>query len=486
MKAIAAGGEAYSVPYLLNRDSGGKPFDDVLVVGAGSGNDVESALAHGAKHVDAVEIDPAIYDLGRAHHPDHPYQDSRVTMHIEDGRSFLRNSPQKYDLVVYALVDSLMLYSGYSSIRLESFLFTQQAFDDIAARVKPGGMFVVYNFFRQGWIVGRIDKMAESAFGSRPIVISMPYVNSIRPEDPQANRFSMIIASHSAPAFSAIRQEFDLHQSFWINRRPSVNLQVEAFGPQPPALQGSTAADWDRIAPATVDTHAISLVPTDDWPFLYLHSREIPGLNNRSTVLIGVLSFVLLFVLSPGEKARPNWQMFFLGAGFMLLETEAVVHMALLFGSTWTVNSFVFFSILVMILIGNAFVIWIKPVKLWPYYVCLTASLLLNILVPMNRFLVLHQWEKIAFSCTVTFLPIFFAAIIFGTLFRDSTQPNVDFGSNVAGAIVGGLSEALTLMIGFNHLMITAVVFYLLSSIVKPTFLTHGLFVGSSVPRTSA
>ena len=78
---------------------------------------------------------------------------------------FLRKTSKKYDLMVYALVDSLVLHSGYSSLRLESFLFTQQAFDDIAARLKPNGVFAAYNFFRQGWIVGRIDKMAEQAFG---------------------------------------------------------------------------------------------------------------------------------------------------------------------------------------------------------------------------------------------------------------------------------------------------------------------------------
>ena len=49
--------------------------------------------------------------------------------------------------------------------------------------------------------------------------------------------------------------------------------------------------------------------------------------------------------------------MFFLGAGFMLVETKAVVHMALLFGSTWMVNSVVFFAVLVMILLANLFVL---------------------------------------------------------------------------------------------------------------------------------
>ena len=65
--------------------------------------------------------------------------------------------------------------------------------------------------------------------------------------------------------------------------------------------------------------------------------------------------------------------MFFLGAGFMLLETKGVVQMALLFGSTWMVNSIIFFAILVMILLSNLFVIVFKPKKRWGIYYGLLA-----------------------------------------------------------------------------------------------------------------
>ena len=146
------------------RHSGGPAFGDVLVIGAGSGNDVSRALAWGAHHVDAVEIDPAIQRLGARDHPDHPYQDPRVTVHIGDGRNFLRVSPARYDLIVFALVDSLVLHSSYSNIRLESFLFTQEAFTDVQTHLKPGGVFVMYNLFRQGWIVDRLSQELQSTF----------------------------------------------------------------------------------------------------------------------------------------------------------------------------------------------------------------------------------------------------------------------------------------------------------------------------------
>ena len=147
-------GRAYALPHLLNAAGGGEPFRNVLVIGAGSGNDVASALRHGAEHVDAVEIDPTLQALGDRDHPNRPYDDPRVTVHLTDGRGFLRTTESKYDLIIYALVDSLVLHSGYTSLRLESFLFTDQAMRDIHDRLNPSGVFAAYNYYRQGWVVG--------------------------------------------------------------------------------------------------------------------------------------------------------------------------------------------------------------------------------------------------------------------------------------------------------------------------------------------
>jgi SAM-dependent methyltransferase len=454
---------AYLLPHLLNRDAGRPPFRTVLIIGAGSGNDVATALEQGATHVDAVEIDPALFEIGRANHPNHPYQDPRVTVHIEDGRNFLRRTDRQYDLIVYALVDSLVLHSGYSSLRLESFLFTQQAFEDIAARLAPGGVFAGYNFYRQGWIVGRIRGLAGRAFGTAPLVMSLPYVGRIGVDDPQASRMTFILASRDG-GLSAIRRRFQASESFWINAKPSLNAAVNGFSARPPDGEDSSAGSWLRIAPAEVEIDASDRVPTDDWPFLYLRDRVIPALNLRNMALLAVLSLGFLYLMSPARPVRLNWQMFLLGAGFMLLETKSVVHMALLFGSTWIVNSVVFFAILVMILASNLYVLMVRPRKLWPYYALLVAAFAVNVLVPMSRFLALPGSAKIVASCLVVFVPILFAGIIFGTLFRRSTQPDVDFGSNIAGAMTGGFAESLALVVGFNYLLIVAVIFYLFSA----------------------
>ncbi len=181
-----------------------------------------------------------------------------------------------------------------------------------------------------------------------------------------------------------------------------------------------------------------------------------------------MLSLAVLFAFTPVRKVRPNGQMFFLGAGFMLLETKGVVHMALLFGSTWMVNSIVFFSILTMILLANLYVLAIKPRILWPYFIMLIVALLVSSLVPVGSFLSLGGAAKLIVPCSLFYIPVFFAGVIFATAFRDSTRPDVDFGSNIGGIILGGLSEYLSLVLGFNHLLWVAIGYYLLAAILSP------------------
>jgi len=462
-------GPGYYLPHLLNRDAGGEPFRDVLVIGAGSGNDVAAALAMGADHVDAVEIDPVISDLGRRHHPNRPYSDPRkVTLHGDDGRAFIRRTDSRYDLISYALVDSLVLHSSYSSVRLESFLFTEQAFRDVKAKLKPGGVFALYNFYRQGWVVGRLAKLAETVFGTRPIVVSVPYQEIISPGDNQRNRITFIlVGDETSKVIPSIRSKFAANGSFWINQNVVPKERVNGFRPAPPSSGKRPAQQFLKIGPSKVELADNEIIPTDDWPFLYLRAPWIPALNLRGMAIVAVLSLAILRLCAPVRQLRPNGQMFFLGAGFMLLETKGVVHMALLFGGTWMVNSIVFAAILTMILASNLYVLAARPRRLWLYYMLLVVALVANCVIPMDWFLALPGPSKAVASCVVVYLPVFFAGVIFGTTFQWSTQPDVDFGSNIAGIILGGLSEYCSLVVGFQNLIWIAIGYYLLSALLR-------------------
>src|SRR5262249_47665640 len=79
---------------------------DVLIVGAGSGNDAAAAIGAGARSITAVDIDPAIVDIGRALHPQQPYDDPRVTIVIDDARHFIRTTRRQFDLIIFSHLDS--------------------------------------------------------------------------------------------------------------------------------------------------------------------------------------------------------------------------------------------------------------------------------------------------------------------------------------------------------------------------------------------
>jgi hypothetical protein len=109
----------YELPYTLVPHA-----KNVLILGAGTGNDVAGALRHGAEHIDAI---------GRKHHPEHPYDSPRVAAYTDDARSFLKKTKTKYDLIVFAFLDSTTLLSSFSSLRLDNYVYTVESFQNAKA-----------------------------------------------------------------------------------------------------------------------------------------------------------------------------------------------------------------------------------------------------------------------------------------------------------------------------------------------------------------
>src|SRR5262249_46468603 len=146
------------------------------------------------------------------------------------------------------------------------------------------------------------------------------------------------------------------------------------FALQPVSFPADQHA-WQPITPTTLvhDGGAV-LFATDDWPFLYLRGRLIPDTTLRAVILMGAIGLIMVYLFLPKDRNVPvrglriDWRMFFLGAGFLLLETKAVVEFALLFGSTWLVNALVFTAVLVLILLANLYVLGVRDVRpSWHY-----------------------------------------------------------------------------------------------------------------------
>src|SRR5208282_4691139 len=198
-------------------------------------------------------------------------------VHLDDGRNFLRASDHQYDLIVYALVDSLVLHSSYSNIRLESYLFTRQAFDDVRRHLKPGGVFAMYNYFRQGWIVARLKQGLEESFGESPVVLTLPYQKVVVPEAGSGG-FTVFFAGEGA---RTIEDAFARSGAYWVSGAQAPSPATPNGFENPPTGQrtrweGLTAdakarEPWLQFGPAEVVAPAEPLrTATDDWPFLYL------------------------------------------------------------------------------------------------------------------------------------------------------------------------------------------------------------------------
>ena len=142
-------------------------LNDVAIVGSGTGNDVAAALRAKPGHVDAIEIDPVILQVGAERHPEKPYQDPRVRVVNNDARTFLRGTTNTYDLIVYGLLDSHTLLSHGSSVRLDSFVYTIEGLREARDRLKPDGMLALSFTVLSDALGRKIFLMLQDAFDGR-------------------------------------------------------------------------------------------------------------------------------------------------------------------------------------------------------------------------------------------------------------------------------------------------------------------------------
>ena len=393
----------YGLPYTRTRATPG----NVLIVGAGTGDDVAIALRLGAQQVDAVEIDPRIHAIGVQLNPDRAFQDPRVTSFVNDGRAFLEQTTRHYDLILFALPDSLTLVAGQSSLRLESYLFTAEAMQAARRHLTPQGAFGEYNYYREQWLIDRLAGTLQQVYGRPPCVDSVG----------QSGRLALLMASPSATALQC--------PSTW---KP-------ASASTPPA--------------------------TDDYPFLYLQARTIPDFYLLTLGLI--LAAALLLVRLSAGTLRPMGRyldLLCMGAAFLLLETKNVVQFALLFGTTWFVNSLVFTGILIAVYLAIEVARRVELGPSWRLYLALVVALAVAWLVQPELLLHLSIVPRFVVAIVIAFAPVFLANLVFARRFRDVAASNLAFAANLLGAMVGGVLEYASLLTGYRALLILIAVLY--------------------------
>ena len=397
----------YSLPYFFKSSP-----QLVAILGAGGGKDVEVALLNGAASVDAVEIDPKLVKISRQINASGVYDDPRVNIIIDDARAFLQRADNQYDLIVFSYLDSQTLFSSLSNIRLDGYVYTVESIRTAFGRLNSNGMMSL-SFYVSGkqWLVDKLVGMVQEATGNMPVT----YTDGYR----------IILLSFRVP----------------------------------PLLPPETIDHYRRL------NHQIQgiPVPTDDWPYLYLSEHGVP--SDYLTVIISLLAMACLgvIVLMPKKAGRETVPYFFLGLGFLLLQTKAIVDCSLYFGATWLVTTIVITGVLLMVFLAN----FVAQTSLKRYseafYLPLFVVLLGLFLVPSDLILGLPITARLLWTLFAVPLPIFFAGLIFSTNFRTSSSPAACFGANLIGATTGGFLEYAGMGIGHNSLTLFVICAYLAS-----------------------
>jgi hypothetical protein len=198
---------------------------------------------------------------------------------------------------------------------------------------------------------------------------------------------------------------------------------------------------------------------TDDWPYLYQRAPGIPlSLVTLSVVLV-VFCWWLLQRTGVALTSS-HWHFFLLGAGFMLLESQIVSKMALLFGTTWLVNSIVLSGLLLLIAAANALVRRVPNVSFGVAYMGIFVSLAAAYFIPLERLFLPSVWLRALSATAILCLPVFFAAIVFIRSFKSAAFEGKALGANLFGGLVGGLLESMSLWTGLRSLVILAAALY--------------------------
>jgi len=418
----------YDVPFLLHP----RP-EDVLLVGAGAGNDASGALRNGARRITAVEIDPVILEMGEEFHPEAPYQAERVRAVTDDARSFFASTTERYDVIVFGQLDSHTT-TAMTNARLDHYVYTRESLLQAKRLLKPGGI-IFLNFFvaNRPFIPDRIAVILRDVFGEEPIAFRMP-----------ASEVGWGGATFVAGDLEAVRTRI-------ADQDRLQNL----------------IATWTSRAP--LDLTYSTKPTTDDWPYLYLERPRIPILFVLLAGLMALLvlhakrAFKLPAVMNPARWTREHWHFAFLGAGFLLLEVQNISKAAVVLGNTWVVNAVVISGILAMVLLANLIVSRRSEIPLVPVYAALIGSTLALFFVDLARFAFMPFPVKAAVIGLLTSVPILFSGIAFIKAFAHVKHKDVALGANLLGALVGGVLQSLSFLVGMKALLLLVALFYALA-----------------------
>jgi hypothetical protein len=410
--------------------------DTVLIVGAGSGNDVAGVLRNGVRRVVAVEIDPVIIEIGKKYHPEKPYADSRVEIVNDDARSYFATSTEKFDVIVFGLLDSHTTTGGMSNARLDHYVYTRESMARAKELLAPGGVVFLSFYAERPFITDRMAGVLNQVFEKPSLV------------------------------FPVLANNFGRGGVVFVNGDlASVDRQLAAD----PKLSNQIK-EWQEKQPW--ETPGSTRVATDDWPYIYLEKPSIPLLYFLLAGVLGVLFARGLWKLGTKDTVRAwgstGTHFFFMGAAFMLLEVQNISKAAVVLGNTWVVNAVIISGVLVMILLSNLIAARFPRLPMPAVYALLVGSCLGLYALDLSTFAFLPYATKALVVGLLTSLPMLFSGIVFIRSFADVERKDAALGANLMGALVGGLLQSVTFVTGIKALLLIVAALYVGALLSRP------------------
>jgi hypothetical protein len=495
------GGQNVYLSHWLKQDSG----QEVLIIGSAGGQETKAALTYGARSVDAVEMVGFVVKAGKELYSQYNggiFNDPRVRTHVDEGRSFLRASQKKYDIIqTYSNHTSSSIAAG-SGAMATTYLQTVEAYREYFEHLKDDGILHMNHHvyprmittaakawkdmgrseFRRHVLVfqakGRIrDNLPTMLIRMTPwteaeaAMLGGWFAGNIRlVENPYKKNTAMLSDEFYSGGLS--RETVDLvpfHVTAATDNRPYFNFLRKELG------------HYNRAYPEKYMDFSTAALLASQYP----RGRMIPtDVEHLVVTSAAALFFALLFMLVPllfSKAGRAPWpgkiasMCYFscLGAGFIIVELIFIQIFMKLIGFPLHTYSAVVFSMLIAAAFGSLLSgkINVNPSSRWPlpFLGTIVSVLLFIACYPLyfKYFLAFSIWLRVA-AAVVFILPAgFFMGMCFPLgILAISRQPQGAiawaWGMNGLFTVIGGIASVLlSIFYGFNLTLIAALLIYL-------------------------
>lgn len=494
------GGQNVYLSHFLKQDS----QQEVLIIGAAGGQETKAALIYGAAKVDAVEMVGFVVKIGQEDYSTYNggiFNNPRVTVHVDEGRSFLRTSKKKYDIIqMYSNHTSSSIAAG-SGAMSTAYLQTAEAYSEYFQHLKKDGILQINHHVYPKMVTTAAKAwkdMGRSDF--RRHVLVFQAVGRVQDNLPtlliRMTPWTKAEVAKLETWFwgttKMVENPYKKEASMLSDEFYSGSLSEETLDMVP--FRVAAAADnrpyfnflrkkwerYDRAYPEKyMDYSTASLLSSQ-----YTSDRLLPrDVEHLVVVSAAALFFALLFILLPllfSKAGRMPWpgklaaMGYFscLGGGFIIVELVFIQIFMKLIGFPLHTYSAVVFSLLIAAALGSMFSekMGITPQKKWffPFVGTILTVLLFIAVHPayFSTFLAFPIWIRVAAAVLLILPPGFFMGMCFPLgILAISRQPEGAvawaWGMNGLFTVIGGIASVLiSIYLGFTLTLLCAVLIY--------------------------